>query len=67
MDQSEYIDRGFLLDMTYIDKFVFQPFRESETDLVKLREYDGKSVDMLEAAGLVVRNVDCHFILEVKA
>ena len=67
MDQSDYINKGFLLDMLYVDKFVFQPFRETKTDLVRLRTYDGESVDMVETCGLVVRNTDTHFIFEVKA
>ena len=67
MDQSVYRDKGFLLDMQYVDKFVFQPFRETTTDLVALRESDGKAVDLVEACGLIVRNTDTHFIFEVKA
>lgn len=67
MDQSDYIDKGFLLDMQFIDKFVFQPFRETEVDLVKLRLSDAKSIDMVETCGLVVRNTDTHFVMEVKA
>jgi hypothetical protein len=67
MDQSDYINKGFLLDMLYVDKFVFQPFRETKVDLTKLRDYDGESVDMVETCGLVVRNTDTHFIFEVKA
>lgn len=67
MDQSEYRDRGFLLDMLYIDKFVFQPFHQNEVDLKKLREYDGHSVDMIETCGLVVRNKPTHFEMQVKA
>lgn len=67
MDQTEYIDRGFLLDMQFIDKFVFQPFRETTTNLWEIRTYDGKSVDMVEACGLVVRNTDTHSVFEVKA
>jgi hypothetical protein len=67
MDQSDYINKGFLLDMQYVDKFVFQPFRETKVDLTRLRDYDGQSVDMVETCGLVVRNTDTHFIFEVKA
>jgi hypothetical protein len=67
MDQSDYIDRGFLLDMQFVDKFIFQPFRETKVNLWELRDYDGQSVDMLETCGLVVRNTDTHFIFEVKA
>lgn len=67
MDQSDYIDKGFLLDMQFVDKFVFQPFRETKTNLWELRTYDGQSVDMLETCGLVVRNTDTHFLMEVKA
>lgn len=67
MDQSDFIDKGFLLDMQYVDKFVFQPFRETQVDLVNIRESDGKAVDLVEASGLIVRNTDTHFIFEVKA
>lgn len=67
MDQSDFRDKGFLLDMAYIDKFVFQPFRETQTDGVKLREFDGKAIDLVEACGLIARNLDTHFIFEVKA
>nr|WP_319265290.1 DUF5309 family protein [uncultured Draconibacterium sp.] len=67
MDQSDFRDKGFLLDMAYIDKFVFQPFRETQTDLVKLRQSDGNAVDLVEACGLIARNIDTHFIFEVKA
>lgn len=67
LDQTEYINRGFLLDMQFIDKFVFQPFKQTNTDLLKLRESDAQSIDMLETCGLVVRNIDTHFVLVVKA
>jgi len=67
LDQTEFIDRGFLLDMQFIDKFVFQPFKQTNTDLLKLREADAQSVDMLETCGLVVRNIDTHFVFVVKA
>lgn len=67
MDQTEFIERGFLLDMQFVDKFVFQPFRETKVNLWELRDYDGQSVDMLETCGLVVRNTDTHFVFEVKA
>jgi hypothetical protein len=67
MDQSDYIDRGFLLDMQYIDKFVFQPFRETKVNLWELRESDAQSIDMLETCGLIVRNTDTHFEFHVKA
>lgn len=67
MDQTDYRDRGFLLDMQYIDKFVFQPFRQTKVNLWELREYDGQSIDMLEACGMVVRNTDTHFVMQVKA
>lgn len=67
MDQSDFRDRGFLLDMQFIDKFVFQPFRETSTNLWEIREQDGKSIDMVETCGLVVRNTDTHFIMEVAA
>lgn len=67
MDQSEYINKGFLLDMQFIDKFVFQPFKETKIDLVLLRQADAQSVDMLETCGLIVRNLDTHFIVDVAA
>lgn len=67
MDQSDYIDKGFLLDMQYVNKFVFQPFRQTTIDLVKLRESDGQAVDLVEASGLIVQNTGTHFIFEVKA
>jgi len=67
MDQSDFRDRGFLLDMQFVDKFVFQPFRQTQVDLWKLRESDAKSIDMVETCGLVVRNTDTHFIMQVKA
>lgn len=67
MDQSEFIDKGFLLDMQFIDKFVFQPFSETKVDLKLLRQQDAQSVDMLETCGLIVRNTDCHFVIEVAA
>ena len=67
MDQTEYIERGFLLDMQFVDKFVFQPFKETNTDLLKLREADAQSVDMMETCGLVCRNNDTHFTFVVKA
>lgn len=67
MDQSDYIDKGFLLDMQYIDKFVFQPFRETKTNLWEIRQSDGQAVDLVEASGLIVRNTGTHFIFEVKA
>lgn len=67
MDQTEYINKGFLLDMQFIDKFVFQPFKETQVDLVALRQADAKSVDMLEACGLIIRNLDCHNIMDVAA
>ncbi|WP_372647764.1 DUF5309 family protein [Draconibacterium sp.] len=67
MDQSDYRDKAFLLDMAYIDKFVFQPFRETQYDGVKHRDFDGKAIDLVETCGLVVRNIDTHFIFEVKA
>jgi hypothetical protein len=66
-DQSDFIDRGFLLDMQFVDKFIFQPFRETQVDLWKLRESDAKSIDMIETCGMVVRNTDTHFIMQVKA
>jgi len=66
-DQSEYIDKGFLLDMQFVDKFVFQPFRETKVNLWELRESDAQSIDMLETCGLVVRNIDTHFIFTNKA
>ena len=67
MDQTEYIDRGFLLDMQFIDKFVFQPFKETTTDLLKLRESDAQSIDIMETCGLVCRNNDTHFVFVVKS
>lgn len=67
MDQSDFIDKGFLLDMQYIDKFVFQPFRETQVNLWEIRESDGKAIDLVEASGLIVRNTDVHFLFEVKA
>jgi len=67
MDQSDFRDRGFLLDMQFVDKFVFQPFRETQIDLWKLRESDAKSIDMVETCGMVVRNTDTHSIMRVKA
>lgn len=67
MDQTDYRDRGFLLDMQFVDKFVFQPFRQTQVDLWKLRESDAQSIDMVETCGLVVRNIDTHFIMKVKA
>lgn len=67
LDQTEYINKGFLLDMQFIDKFVFQPFKQTNTDLLRLRESDAQSIDMLETCGLVVRNIDTHFVLVVKA
>jgi hypothetical protein len=67
MDQTEYRDRGFLLDMQFVDKFVFQPFRETKVDLWKLRESDAQSIDMVETCGLVLRNTDTHFVMKVKA
>ena len=67
MDQSDFRDRGFLLDMQFVDKFVFQPFRQTQVDLWKLRESDAKSIDMVETCGLVVRNTDTHFEMRVKA
>jgi hypothetical protein len=63
MDQTEYCSRGFLLDMQFIDKFVFQPFKETKTDLVKLRDQDAQSIDMMETCGLVARNTDTHFVM----
>ena len=65
MDQSDFRDRGFLLDMQFIDKFVFQPFRETKVNLWELRESDAQSIDMIETCGLVVRNTDTHFIMQV--
>lgn len=67
MDQTDYRDKGFLLDMQFVDKFVFQPFRETRVDLWKIRDVDGTSIDMVETCGLVVRNTDTHFIMEVAA
>jgi hypothetical protein len=67
MDQSEYINKAFLLDMQFVDKFVFQPFKETKVNLVALRQADAQSVDMLEACGLIIRNLDCHFIVNVAA
>lgn len=67
MDQSDFIDKGFLLDMQFIDKFIFQPFRQTKVNLWELRQSDAQSIDMVETCGLVVRNVDTHFIMEVKA
>ena len=67
MDQSDYIDKGFLLDMQYVDKFVFQPFRETRSDLTKLRLSDGEAVDLVEASGLIVRNTNTQFVFQVKA
>jgi len=67
MDQSDFRDKGFLLDMAFIDKFVFQPFRETKVNLWELRESDAQSIDMVETCGLVVRNTDTHFIMQVKA
>ena len=67
MDQSDFRNRGFLLDMQFIDKFVFQPFRQTTVDLWKLRESDAKSIDMVETCGMVVRNTDTHFVMQVKA
>jgi hypothetical protein len=67
MDQSDFIDKGFLLDMQYIDKFVFQPFRETKSNLWELRQSDGQAVDLVEASGLIVRNTNTQFIFEVKA
>ena len=65
MDQSDFRDRGFLLDMQFVDKFVFQPFRETKVNLWELRESDAQSIDMVETCGLVVRNTDTHFIMQV--
>ena len=67
MDQTDFRDRGFLLDMQFVDKFVFQPFRQTKIKLWELRESDAEAVDMLETCGLVVRNTDTHFIMQVKA
>jgi hypothetical protein len=67
MDQSDYRDKGFLLDMQFVDKFVFQPFRETKVNLWELREADAQSIDMVETCGLVLRNTDTHFIMEVAA
>ncbi|MDD4971895.1 MAG: DUF5309 family protein [Paludibacter sp.] len=67
MDQSDFIDKGFLLDMQYVDKFVFQPFRETKTNLWEIRQSDGQAVDLVEASGMIVRNTGTHFIFEVKA
>ena len=67
MDQSDFRDKGFLLDMQFVDKFVFQPFRETKVDLWKIRESDAQSIDMVETCGLVVRNTDTHSIMQVKA
>lgn len=67
MDQSDFIDKGFLLDMQFVDKFVFQPFRQTKVKLWELRKADAEAVDMLETCGLVVRNTDTHFILQVKS
>lgn len=67
MDQTDFINKGFLLDMQYVDKFVFQPFRETQVNLWEIRESDGKAIDLVEASGLIVRNTDTHFIFEVKA
>lgn len=67
MDQSDFRDKGFLLDMQFVDKFVFQPFRETKVNLWEIREQDGQSIDMVETCGLVVRNTDTHFVMEVKA
>lgn len=67
MDQTDFRDRGFLLDMQFVDKFVFQPFRETQVDLWKIRESDAKSIDMVETCGLVLRNTDTHHIMKVKA
>lgn len=67
MDQSDFRDKGFLLDMQFVDKFVFQPFRETKVNLWELRESDAQSIDMIETCGMVVRNTDTHFIMQVKA
>lgn len=67
MDQSDFRDRGFLLDMQFVDKFVFQPFRETKVNLWELRESDAQSIDMIETCGMVLRNTDTHFIMQVKA
>lgn len=67
LDQSDYINKGFLLDMDYIDKFVFQPFSETQVDLKKLREADAHSIDMMEECGLVARNIDTHYIFGEQA
>jgi hypothetical protein len=67
MDQTDYRDRGFLLDMQFVDKFIFQPFRETKKNLWELRESDAQSIDMVETCGLVVRNTDTHFVMQVKA
>jgi hypothetical protein len=67
MDQSDYRDRGFLLDMQFVDKFVFQPFRETNIKLWEIREADAEAIDMIETCGLVVRNTDTHFVMQVKA
>lgn len=67
MDQTDYRDRGFLLDMQFIDKFVCQPFRQTKVNLWELRESDAQSVDMVETCGIVVRNTDTHFVMQVKA
>jgi len=63
MDQTEYINKGFLLDMQFVDKFVFQPFKETKVDLVALRQADAQSVDMLEACGLIIRNPEMLFVV----
>jgi len=67
MDQSDFRDKGFLLDMQFVDKFIFQPFRETKVNLWEIRESDGQSIDMIETCGMVVRNTDTHFIMQVKA
>lgn len=67
MDQTDYRNKGFLLDMQFVDKFVFQPFRETKVNLWELRESDAQSIDMVETCGLVVRNTDTHFVMEVAA
>lgn len=67
MDQSDFRDKGFLLDMQFVDKFVFQPFRQTTVNLWELRLSDAKAVDMVETCGLVVRNIDTHHIMQVKA
>lgn len=61
LDQTDYTDKGFLLDMDYINKFVFMPFKLNSTDLEKIRESRADAADFIETSGLVVQNIGAQF------